>query len=1430
MPQVAAVGTLPRTAEDDSFADGGGRSGRVGRRTEGQATWRVSLVLAGAALVATLTNAPGVYIGDNRFELYWATGQRAAKTLSLWDAGRGLGRVREDFWPGATAAVGLLRAMGAPPALAEHLFHALLLAVAGAGMVMVLRVFRPRVSATHAVAGLLYMFNPYTSTFLIPSGLFLNYALAPWLLVTFARGITGPRSWRWPAAFALLVFASGTIDVPGLIFAACWLVPTGAYLVAVERAATWRDVSSWLGRSLLLTALVSMAALAKLWFGAAVFSGRLASTESPDSLNLVSSWAESWRGLGFWVSYIRDPLGGPRPQGGFFYESWLGVLVTFALPIAALLTIWRTRWRPRVLFGALMLCSLALMVGAYPPRATSIFGHALLAGYEHVPGLAIMRNSYKAGSGLGMAQAALVAVGAAHLARWLATLTAWPRRLALALAVVLVLASSFPFWTGKLYSPTAQIERMPTYWRTASRWLEDHAGDARVLVLPGATKAAYRWGFAGDDILDSLLPRSNVVSTAVPLSGFETASVVDAITQRIESGRYETGMLAPILRRLGIEFVLIRNDLDWERTGAARPNTLAPVREDPDLTRVAFFGNRGQNVVGLGDASDDAIAEVALPPVEVYAVRGPGPLVPALQPDGAVLVAGDGEAWPALASSGRLDDRRPVRFVGDLTPSELGEELESGSSLVITDTNRRRVTVVRGDSIDTSYTLPAGGRLLGRAPRSLFDGAGEETVAVHPDASSITSSGFGTSLAGYQNWARPANAFDGDPATAWLVAGLDRADGAWIKVDFARSETVGRVVLTAHRPVGNPRRVESATIRFSDGTEVPVSFADNKTRDLSFGARETSSIEVLVDSTTGSGLAAVGFDEIDIPGLDLAEVVATPDGIADAARADARLRDALVAAPVTYQLERLIGDGPQAEEPQLRRRIAVVGDRGFAVSATVRATVDTPESTIDRLLGGDVGAAGTSRFHGALASTGRAAVDGDPETAWGVRPRLGEALHVRFPSQVVTRVVVTAPATGSTSVLRAVRVTVGDDVVPLDLAEQGSCEPGAADVGEPCRTIGIALVRAQVASSLDLEITSIDERADPEGELLPLEVAEVDWGGAPATSGSVACEPNELLTVDGRDVALRPMQAPVALLTGEDLLYRSCRTLPVEEGDHTVVAARDVAVDRVLLTAGRMAPSTASEPSVLQLARGATNVDVLVRSSGGALVTSGQSYDPGWRATIDGRDAGPPLAVDTMSAWRVPAGDVHVEMRYGPQPFFQWTLVVSGTAVVACGVVVWRGSRRSRTEWSRADEAMARRTSGATAGSPRRRRLMPAGAAVAAVVIGMGIGGVQGAIVAAAAVAATRRRPGDAAAAAAVVMLVVAALASVLQAPPTFDSLRPSFALQRDIGATAALAAGVLTVVAVIGYGVRGRATASALQPGHPQADSEPATGPRADP
>lgn len=619
--------------------------------------WPTAALYGVLACVATLLAVDrGSYVADNRFEQYESPWRTLSRMFTVWDGSRGLGGPREDVWLGSTVPVALLRTAGLSTATSARLFHALLLVVVGVGVVAVLRIFRPRIAAEHVLAGALVMFGPFSASFLVPSNLYLMFALSPWLLLATMRGIPS-RGWRWPAVFALIVFVAGNADVPGLLYVAVMLVPAVAYVVLVERAARWRDLAAWAARSASLSVMVSSWALVKTYYASEPLDARLADTELPSASATSSSWSESLRGLGNWLSYFRERGELARPQTAVYFEHPVVIALTFVPAILALLALWQSRARHRVLFGALAVVGVTAMVGGFGAPNASPLGEGVLWLFNNVTALASFRNTYKAGAGLVIGTGVLAAIAAVSIYRAARRHSPWRARVAAAVGVAVALSLAAPFVTASMYNQGEQFDSVPTYWRDAIDHLDDQDG-GRVLIVPAISQAQYRWGYVGDDIFDATMTRPHPTATGWMLSTRVGHNALEQLTLATQEPQYRSGVVGPMAARLGIDTIVIRNDLDWQRLGIARPLQFESLRADTSLELVRTFGPTGRNVAARLDTSADAAFERTLPPVEVYRVRAPGDVVAATTAAsaGPVIASGDAGGWPSALRHGLVDD------------------------------------------------------------------------------------------------------------------------------------------------------------------------------------------------------------------------------------------------------------------------------------------------------------------------------------------------------------------------------------------------------------------------------------------------------------------------------------------------------------------------------------------------------------------------------------------------------------------------------------------------------------------------------------------------------------------------------------------------------------------------------------------------------
>ena len=123
-----------------------------------------------------------------------------------------------------------------------------------------------------------------------------------------------------------------------------------------------------------------------------------------------------------------------------------------------------------------------------------------------------------------------------------------PRFVAAGMTVVIA-AGTWPMATGTL-ARDRSFAAIPDYWAQAAQWLAEESPDGRALVGPGASFGNYTWGRTQDEPLQPLATSPWAVRDAVPLSSAGNIRWLDAIQDRLDSGR-GSPRLADALARAG---------------------------------------------------------------------------------------------------------------------------------------------------------------------------------------------------------------------------------------------------------------------------------------------------------------------------------------------------------------------------------------------------------------------------------------------------------------------------------------------------------------------------------------------------------------------------------------------------------------------------------------------------------------------------------------------------------------------------------------------------------------------------------------------------------------------------------------------------------------------------------------------------------------
>ena len=139
--------------------------------------------------------------------------------------------------------------------------------------------------------------------------------------------------------------------------------------------------------------------------------------------------------------------------------------------------------------------------------------------------------------------AVLLAAGVNSLAAWMTEHGHRSRGLVIAIAVgVLVIVNLPALWNGTFYGKNLQRpEDIPSYWTDAAKHLDAQSHDTRVLELPGADFASYRWGNTVDPITPGLIDRPFVARELIPYGSPASANLLNVFDLRIQDRQMPSG-------------------------------------------------------------------------------------------------------------------------------------------------------------------------------------------------------------------------------------------------------------------------------------------------------------------------------------------------------------------------------------------------------------------------------------------------------------------------------------------------------------------------------------------------------------------------------------------------------------------------------------------------------------------------------------------------------------------------------------------------------------------------------------------------------------------------------------------------------------------------------------------------------------------------
>ena len=1274
------------------------------------------------AYLPTLTAAPGKMPSDTKLYLYLDPGRLTADALSTWDARQFAGWVPHQtlsyLWPSGPW-YSFFSWIGAPDWVAHRLWLGTLFICGGLGV---------RWAAKHLgiapvgalIAALFYQLSPYVLPYVSrTSAMLLPWAAVGWLVGLTIRAATRSK-WRDVGIFGLVMLTVAAPNATAILMIApapvLWLLHAGW-----TRIVTWKRVGVTAAKIGGISALMSLWWIAMLSVQGKFGADVLGYSESLQAVSLTSNSAEVLRGMGYWLFYVRDPVGFATTASFDYMSSGRVIAISFAVLGLGLLGIVTAKWTSRRYAALLVFVGVVLAVGVHPIDDPS----PLMSGFADNSRSSIalaLRSSTRA---LPLSTFG-IALGAGALVTALGRTRLRGRAFIPWIAGGLAIANLPVLFNGGMVDPNLiRDENPPKAWTDAADALDAAPPGYRVFELPGQEFGAFRWGYTVDPPLPGLTDEPLVTRDLLPLGSAGAMDLIYALDNRFQEGVAEPAEIAPIAKLLGVDTIWLPNDAAFERFRTPRPELtqqlFAANQENDGLGAPTDFGTPVANVPTLPMVDEQSISEAAvgepIAPVELVPVDKPVPIMRTKTAE--VVVAGSGDGVVDAAAAGVLSGDELIRYAADIHAPKAGEPdaVSEAPHVVVTDSNRDRASQWRSAQDVSGFTEDGTGTGVlrfdaadQRTPVFTDTTSADQTIAEQRGPLRASASAYGAPSA-YLPEDRAAMAIDGNPSTAWVVADRYNADGEYLRID---SDTPMSTLTLTQPQDGRNRWITRIDVTDDSGTYSVDLTDDSLAAPGQSVALHAASKRVTLTITAtahaevrpGEGLDAVGFAEVSSGTGPTEEVLRVPSNVLPRV-GDSQQLDIVLSRLRTRPTNRWRAD----PEDHLVRSFTLASKRTFTPSVTVRLDQRSPDAVIADLIGWK-GTTADRRLTGVPAMGGWAATDGNPDTAW-VTPfgkAVGSTLTMPLATlSTVSSLQINQPASSQYAIITEVTVSSesGSETVAVDPPDAN----GNSTISFPALT-GTSLSITITATN---DAITIDRRySEPVG--LPTAIAEVTGTGIiaaslPSTFAS-DCR-GDLITIDDSPLAVAiDATATADLFAGKAANTRICDDTPdpLEAGEHivrtTVGLASGLDVDRVVLHSDGADGATSAAPPVAATVVSESKTSRTVRIApcpDGCWFVFGEGYSVGWEAAMDGAGLGRQTQVDGgLNGWYLPPSNETrtIRLHFVGQRTLVIGLVLTGLGLLLCIALIVFDKRRTDVE--PADPPTAIRLWGAPTDSPYR--------------------------------------------------------------------------------------------------------------------------------
>jgi hypothetical protein len=433
------------------------------------------------------------------------------------------------------------------------------------------------------IASIFYVFNFSILVILLNIGMIWTYAFLPLLIALFIKTLTQEREkYRHVVYFAVAFTTVASVssinfaDI-GLIFIS--LASIFLYYIIFDRKVVIKKIGIKIAVLSIVTFLVST------WWIIPVLNYYLFSPSTQLQQEVaISSWSWTHARASFLNLFMLNGGWGWRPEYVPYYYLYsdsaiLTVLLFIPLLLASSALLFKDE--KRKLNAYLMLIILIfvfLAKGLHEPLSS-----VNLFLYNYVPYMDMFREPISKFTLIMIPfLALLIGYSAEKIAKTLKPNIV--SKLFITGVILILIVSAFPIITNPVETKTEEIPfssyiQIPQYWYEANNWLNNKAGDYRILITPldDYYQVPYSWGYYGADSFLERLVQDPIISPCYAFSYAVNPNAIMLMNQLRDAIKYNrTEEFETIMKLMNVKYILQRNDLDYKYMASTNRDMLNP--------------------------------------------------------------------------------------------------------------------------------------------------------------------------------------------------------------------------------------------------------------------------------------------------------------------------------------------------------------------------------------------------------------------------------------------------------------------------------------------------------------------------------------------------------------------------------------------------------------------------------------------------------------------------------------------------------------------------------------------------------------------------------------------------------------------------------------------------------------------------------------